>query len=175
MREGYTSDYIGVTKVIEYSKDNFVIEHLDQEFVAASIQFELTHIAGGSCFFLEDMFDKRLKRHLAGIYDPTPEDTYDFINDLEYSYFPDGKSIYLSYLYTDDNYKLIGLARDLMTRMIDYCDKHFPNIPIVLLASPYRDFGHDKKYYLDVLIEFYKKFGFKTINKNIEDAYMYKA
>lgn len=85
------------------------------------------------------------------------------------------EAVYLSFCYTNDEYMGQGFGSVLMEEMVNFCDETYPNIPIILCAQPYRSWSSDRAGYLEILINFYSKFGFEVTGVDEDDmefAYM---
>lgn len=78
--------------------------------------------------------------------------------------YEDAKSLKLSRIIINPEFRNSGVGTNIMTDLINYADK---NKQIITL-TPSSDFGGDK----NRLVQFYKKFGFK-LNKGIHKSYEY--
>ena len=78
--------------------------------------------------------------------------------------YEDAKSLKLSRIIINPEFRNSGVGTNIMTDLINYADK---NKQIITL-TPSSDFGGDK----NRLVQFYKKFGFK-LNKGVHKSYEY--
>lgn len=78
--------------------------------------------------------------------------------------YEDGKSLKLSRIIINPEFRGGGVGTDIMNDLINYADK---NKKIITL-TPSGDFGGNK----NRLVQFYKRFGFK-MNKGVHKSYEY--
>lgn len=78
--------------------------------------------------------------------------------------YEDGKSIKLSRIVIDPNFRNSGIGTSILTDLINYADK----TKKIVTLTPSSDFGGNK----NRLVQFYKKFGFK-MNKGVHKSYEY--
>jgi predicted GNAT family N-acyltransferase len=78
--------------------------------------------------------------------------------------YEDAKSLKLSRIIINPEFRGGGVGTDIMTDLINYADK---NKKIITL-TPSSDFGGNK----NRLVQFYKRFGFK-LNKGVHKSYEY--
>ena len=82
-------------------------------------------------------------------------------------YFINNRTIYMSSLSIEDDYRNLGVANFLMEKFIE----KFKHETISLLAVPFK-YGSKEILPLDLLIKFYQKFNFKIIGYNFENPLM---
>jgi GNAT superfamily N-acetyltransferase len=78
--------------------------------------------------------------------------------------YEDSKSIKLSRIIVDPNFRDKGIGTSILNDLVDYADK----TKKIVTLTPSSDFGGNK----NRLVQFYKKFGFK-MNKGIHKSYEY--
>lgn len=119
--------------------DEIVIKIFDNNFCAGRLV--LREIVGEGHYFLDVVIS---------------EDSYNLL-------FPKDKYIYLSELWVDEKYRNKGIGNKLMSNVEDLMLEYFDNFDkLVLFANPF-DIG-DNHLELPILIKFYEKFGFKSVD-----------
>jgi len=78
--------------------------------------------------------------------------------------YEDGKSIKLSRIVIDPNFRDKGIGSSILNDLVNYADK----TKKIVTLTPSSDFGGNK----NRLVQFYKKFGFK-MNKGVHKSYEY--
>jgi predicted GNAT family N-acyltransferase len=78
--------------------------------------------------------------------------------------YEDGKSLKLSRIIINPEFRGSGVGTDIMNDLINYADK----TKKIITLTPSGDFGGNK----NRLVQFYKRFGFK-MNKGVHKSYEY--
>ena len=78
--------------------------------------------------------------------------------------YEDSKSIKLSRIIIDPNFRDKGIGTSILNDLVSYADK----TKKIVTLTPSSDFGGNK----NRLVQFYKKFGFK-MNKGVHKSYEY--
>ncbi len=145
-------------KIIEYSGDETIkIKCFSNNIYCGHILFE-------KIIYMDEYFLSEEEREEIG---------YEI---MDY-FFPDDNCIYIKFFEVDINFQNLGIGNLLMNKFFEYFNNQKEINSIFINACPYLTSTINNKIPLNILVKFYKKFGFQELlnqETNILMAYKNK-